>query len=275
MNAMRLSYLDTSFGQLHARSLGQGDPVVLLHLTPGSGAQFDPILPVLAARGYRALALDALGNGRSPRLPEGYSFEMAAQAIGEAIDSAGFDRVRLVGGHMTAQMAVELSVTRPELVQQLVIDGLPMWDRGTRQQIISLFDNTAPAPSEDGAHVLEAWQRTLKLHRAWNPGLALDAAGNRRLTRALIDSLEQGLDITRGASAFLDYDVQPRLARLAQPTLVTTATKDTLHDQHEAILAAIPHACSLEFSGPHPRHVDARAEEYVDALSDFFGKPSA
>ncbi len=270
MSAIRFSYLDTEFGQIHARCVGEGDPVVLLHLTPGSGAQFDPILPVLAEQGYQAWALDALGNGRSAPLPSGYSFEMAAAALGQAIDDAGLRSIKLVGGHMTAQMAVELVVTRPQLATHLVIDGLPLWDRETRERIIGLFDNTAPNPDESGTHILEAWRRSLNLHRAWNPKLVLDTTGNRRVVRALLDSLEQGLDMELGANAFLNYDVHPQLAKLSLPTLVTAATDDTLFDQHEATLGAIPGARSHEFTGPHPRHVDERAGEYVDVLVDFF-----
>lgn len=268
--AVEFCYLASEFGQLHARRVGVGPPVVLLHLTPGSGAQFDHILPVLAARGYQAWAIDALGNGRSAPLPEGYSFEIAASAIGQAIDDAGLSAIRLVGGHMTAQMAVELVVQRPQLATHLVIDGLPMWDRATREQIIGHFDNSAPDPAEDGSHILEAWRRALNLHRAWNPGLILDSANNLRVTQALIDSLQQGLDMQKGATAFLNYDVHPQLAKLALPTLATTATDDTLADQHAATVQAIAGARAHEFAGPHPRHVNERAEEYVDVLVSFF-----
>ncbi|MEM6936047.1 MAG: alpha/beta fold hydrolase [Pseudomonadota bacterium] len=270
MSAVRLSYLDTEFGQLHARTAGEGEPVVLLHLTPGSGAQFDHILPALAAQGYQAWALDALGNGRSAPLPPGYSFELAAAALGQAIDQANLNSIKLVGGHMTAQMAVELVVTRPQLATHLVIDGLPLWDRETRERIIGLFDNSAPDPDEAGGHVMEAWRRSLNLHRAWNPELTLDGSGNRRVIQALVDSLQQGLDMELGAHAFLNYNVHPQLAKLSLPTLVTAATGDTLFDQHEATLGAIPGAQSHEFAGTHPRHVDSRAEEYVRVLVDFF-----
>lgn len=275
MSAIRYQYLDTDYGQLHARYAGDGDAVVLLHLTPGSGAQFDHILPLLADKGYQAWALDLLGNGRSAPLPDGYCFEIGAAAIAHAIAAAGLERVKLVGGHMSAQLAVEAVVTRPELATHLVLDGLPMWDRATRERIIGLFDNSAPAPDEDGGHVLEAWRRALHLHRAWNPRLSLDDAGTRRLNRALIDSLEQGLAMQRGAAAFLAYEVRPQLAKLDLPVLVTTATGDTLHDQHEATMAALTQARSHEFAGAHPRHRDDTAPDYVDVLTAFFRSGTA
>lgn len=270
MKGIRNQYLDTEFGQLHARRQGSGEPVVLLHLTPGSGAQFDHVLPELAERGYQVWALDVLGNGRSAPLPHGYTFEIAARALGQAIDDAGLTHIKLVGGHMTAQMAVELVVTRPELATHLVIDGLPMWDREKREEILGFFNNGAPNPSEDGSHILEAWNRALHLHKAWNINLTLEGAGHRRLTRALIDSLEQGLDMELGVNAFRNYDVQGRLKDVGLPTLVTTATGDTLHDQHAATVAAIANAKGHQFAGTHPRHIDARATEYVDVLSGFF-----
>jgi pimeloyl-ACP methyl ester carboxylesterase len=274
MSGIRYCYLDTDYGQIHARCAGSGEPVVLLHLTPGSGAQFDHVLPHLADQGYEVWALDLLGNGRSAPLPEGYRFETGAEAIAQAVDAAGLRGVKLVSGHMSAQMAVEAVVTRPELATHLVMDGLPLWDRATRERIIGLFDNSAPAPQEDGSHVLEAWRRALHLHRAWNPQLAMDAPGARRLNRALIDSLEQGVDMHRGAAAFLAYEVRPQLEKLTLPILVTTATDDTLYDQHEATMAALPQAHSHEFQGAHPRHRDAAAAEYVQVLVDFFSTPA-
>lgn len=270
MHRVRCCYLDTEHGQLHARYTGSGEPVVLLHLTPGSGAQFEHVLPLLADQGYEVWALDLLGNGRSAPLPPDYRFETGAAAIAQAIQAAELRQVKLVGGHMSAQMAVEAVVKRPELATHLVIDGLPLWDRATRERIIGLFDNSAPEPDEEGAHVLEAWRRALNLHRAWNPRLAMDAPGARRATRALIDSLEQGLDMQRGARAFLEYDVLPQLGKLTLPVLVTTATDDTLHDQHAPTMAALPQARSHEFQGAHPRHRDDAAPEYVRVLVDFF-----
>ena len=267
---VRRCYLDASYGQIHARVCGQGDPVVLLHLTPGSGAQFDHILPVLADRGFQAWAFDMPGNGRSDPLPQDFSFELGATVIGEAIDAAQLDPVRLVGGHMSAQMAVELVARRPDIATHLVVDGLPMWDRAKRAYIIGLFDNTVPEPHEDGRHVLEAWNRTLRLQRAWQGDLPVNESTEPLLRQALIDSLEAGMDSSIGARAFLEYDVQSRMAELELPVLVTTATGDSLHDQHDETLQAIPHATSHTFKGPHPRHVAGRTNEYVDVLVRFF-----
>ncbi len=263
-------YLSTSQGQLHARVAGEGSDVVLLHTTPGSGTQFEHVQPLLAERGYRSWALDLLGNGRSAALPHGYTFELAAQTIGEAIVDAGLSPVILVGGHMSAQMAIELISRQPAVATHLVVDGLPMWDRKTREHITSLFDNSPPAVDVDGSHIVEAWKRSIGLHQAWNQNLVLNEEGERRTTRAMIDTLESGMDNSRGVRAFVDYDVHPRLPNLSLPVLVTTATGDTLFDQHAATVAAIPGAREHTFDGPHPRHQDAAAQTYVNVLCDFF-----
>jgi pimeloyl-ACP methyl ester carboxylesterase len=53
---------------LHVHDLGTGPPVVLVHPGPGlDGSVFLPGAEMLAAEGFRVLAVDLPGNGRSPR----------------------------------------------------------------------------------------------------------------------------------------------------------------------------------------------------------------
>ena len=47
---------------------GDGPPVILLHGVAGSLRQWDYLIPALSGAGYRALAVDLLGHGDSPRL---------------------------------------------------------------------------------------------------------------------------------------------------------------------------------------------------------------
>ena len=262
---IRKRYLDTSHGQVHARVAGSGDALVLLHNTPGSGAQFEHVMPLFAARGYQAWALDLFGNGLSDPIPDPWSFEQSATTIGEALDDAGIRKAAIAGGHMAGQVAVELASQRPALVHHLIIDGIPLWDRAIREGISAHFDLSRPVPAEDGGHLHTHWQRSLGIQRAWNPAVE---PGSVRVRNALINELLFGISES-AQRAFLNYEVAPRLSELVMPVLVTSATDDTLHDQFDAALASIPGARGFIFEGAHPVHCDDRGQEYADIVVAF------
>jgi len=128
MSDGRRTYLQCDYGQIHARVWGAGDPVVLLHWTPGSGAMLAHIGAALAEEGFEAWALDMLGFGRSDRPPaaEGWTQARHGGAIADALSGAGLGGVTLCGGHMGAEVALEASLARPGLAQdggRLVVTG--------------------------------------------------------------------------------------------------------------------------------------------------------
>lgn len=258
-------YLNTEQGQIHARACGAGQPLVLLHTTPGSGQQFHHVMELFAERGYQVWALDLLGNGRSDPLPDAWSFELGATTIGQALDDAGCEEVVLAAGHMAGQMAIELACQRPELVNRLIVDGIPMWDRAKRLAISELFDLSEPPVSMDGSHLLVFWERGFGIQRAWNPDVA---ASSQRVRWAIGNALQHGIS-PAAQQAFLDYEVAPRLAELAMPVLITTAERDTLRDQFEAALEGAHGGVGYIFEGAHPTHCDDRGQEYVDVVDAF------
>ena len=70
--------------------------------------------------------------------------------VGQALDDAACGPVILAGGHMAGQIAVELACERPELVDRLIIDSIPMWDRDRRESISKLFGLSVPQPELAG-----------------------------------------------------------------------------------------------------------------------------
>ena len=63
---------------LAAREWGDGDRVaVLIHGMAGDGGDWAPVAPLIAARGFRVVAVDLPGHGRSPAM-FGATFERLA-----------------------------------------------------------------------------------------------------------------------------------------------------------------------------------------------------
>src|SRR5207237_5631555 len=64
---MELELIEANGLQFHVRDEGSGTPVVLLHGFPDTGDLWRNQIPALAAAGFRAIAPDLRGRGRSSR----------------------------------------------------------------------------------------------------------------------------------------------------------------------------------------------------------------
>ena len=58
-------YIEVQGTRTHFEEMGEGTPVVLIHTLHGCSLQWHQAMPLLAAKGYRAIALDLPGNSRS------------------------------------------------------------------------------------------------------------------------------------------------------------------------------------------------------------------
>jgi pimeloyl-ACP methyl ester carboxylesterase len=106
---------------------GEGQPVLLLH---GSGpgvsglANWRLTLPGLASAGFRAIAPDQLGFGRTvPPDDHRYSLESWVDHAIDLLDSLGLERVHLIGNSFGGAVALRLAANHPERVDRLVLMG--------------------------------------------------------------------------------------------------------------------------------------------------------
>jgi proline iminopeptidase len=110
-------------GSLHVHEAGSGPPVVLLHPGPGlDGSVFFPGALALADAGFRVLAVDLPGNGRSPATPESEwtlsGFAAAVERLARELDLADWTLLgHSFGGYVAAQHLVDF----PESAARLVI----------------------------------------------------------------------------------------------------------------------------------------------------------
>jgi pimeloyl-ACP methyl ester carboxylesterase len=90
-NGVRL-YIDDSGGS--------GRPVVLIHGWPLSAQAWEPQVSVLRAAGYRVVAYDRRGFGRSDKPESSYSYDTLADDLQHVMDQCGLQDVTLVGFSM-------------------------------------------------------------------------------------------------------------------------------------------------------------------------------
>ena len=110
--------------RMHVRNWGgKGRPVVLLHGLASTCRIWDFVAPILA-RDYAVIAVDQRGHGDSGKPEQGYDFATVSGDVAALLSGRGIERPVLVGHSWGADVALELAVARPELVQGIVfVDG--------------------------------------------------------------------------------------------------------------------------------------------------------
>lgn len=101
-------------------TLGSGPTVLLLHDADGDHLTFAPQVETLATAGYRAVAWNMPGYGRSAPV-EPYTFKALAQSCLALIDALQGGPVTLVGHGMGAMVALEAAVRNPSQVRRLLL----------------------------------------------------------------------------------------------------------------------------------------------------------
>lgn len=128
MGKIQSKFVDVSGQATHYLEIGSGAPVVLIH---GGGAGADSwgnwkdCLPLLGER-FRVLAMDMIGFGKSAKpAPGTYDYGQAQRNrhLAGFIEAIGLGAASLIGNSMGGATALGVAITRPELVQKLVLMG--------------------------------------------------------------------------------------------------------------------------------------------------------
>lgn len=263
---VRRGYCDTAAGQIHYRECGSGRPVVLGHWAPSSGRMYEHVLPRFAARGYRAIAFDLAGYGRSDKFDAGWSIADYAHNWGEAMRAIDASPAAVVGGHLTAAIATELAIESPSAVSKLVLDGSPAWTLEQRAGLFARFGGLSPAITASGTHKTFAWDMMERSLREFDDRFEVTAETLPLVYSWLVDFYETDLV---AKPALFQYTMLDRLASIRVPTLALTAVTEALRFTHPAVMAGVPGVVEHVFPGAHPLFDAARTDEYVDAIHRF------
>ena len=99
---------------------GMGEPVILLHPRTGNSEYWQYTVSALAGAGYRAIALDYPGWGKSV-VHEGQNPAPVAETINLLIDHLGLEVVHLIGTAMGGYIALDYASWQPNRIKSLVI----------------------------------------------------------------------------------------------------------------------------------------------------------
>ena len=258
----RRAYADLPHGQVHYAECGDRGqaPVLLLHQTPRSWAEYAGVLPLLGQR-YRAIAMDTAGFGASDPPAAAPSIEAWAAIAAQLLDALGIAQAHVVGHHTGGVIAVELAACHPGRVRSLVLSSTPYTDAAFRRARAERPPIDAVEQSADGAHLCALWRK----RQAFYP------PGRPELLEAFVrDALQVRGDVEGGHRAVAAYRMEERIAAVRQPTLVLRATDDPFAAPHaEHWRQLLPRAQVADIPGGMVPLPDQLPEAFAQAVLRF------
>jgi pimeloyl-ACP methyl ester carboxylesterase len=263
--------------KLYLKDWGTGSPVILIHGWPLSSDSWDDQGMALAAAGYRAIAYDRRGFGRSSQPWSGYDYDTLADDLAAVIKYTGTQGATLVGfsmggGEVARYMSRHegKSVVKAALISSILPFRLKTGDNpsGTEQ---AAFDETARALGEDRAQFFTGFFR-----KFFGVGEASQPVSEELLEWARSIAMQASLKATLECMrSFSSTDFRGDLPAFKVPTLIIHGTEDkTVPIDASARIAAkgIAHGTLIEYGGaPHGLFATEKKRLTADLL-DFLGR---
>ncbi|WP_405791768.1 alpha/beta fold hydrolase [Streptomyces sp. NBC_01506] len=135
--------VDVPGGRIHLVEQGTGPLVLLVHGFPESWYAWRHQLPALAAAGYRAVAIDVRGYGRSSKPSAVEDYRMLAHVADNVgvVHALGEETATVVGHDWGSNIAASSALLRPDVFTAAALLGVPYAPRG------------GPRPTEAFAHI--------------------------------------------------------------------------------------------------------------------------
>jgi pimeloyl-ACP methyl ester carboxylesterase len=236
---------------------GEGHPIVLLHGLTATRRYVVMGSRLLERSGYRVVAYDARGHGRSSPAPEpaAYGYERLARDLETVLDQFGIERAALAGASMGAHTILRFALQQPERVAALGI-VTPAYDPDAPPGAGTEGDRAALArglraggvdgflAAYDFATVPPAWRETVER-----------GVRQRLSAHEHPDAVADALEVVPRSRPF---ESLAELAHIAVPT-VLVASRDEVDPGHplalaERYAAAIPGATLTVEDGGPPAH---------------------
>jgi pimeloyl-ACP methyl ester carboxylesterase len=131
------------------RDSSGAEVAVLVHGIAGWHRTWWRVGPALAERGWRVVAVDQRGHGRSARIDGFVTIADFAGDLAAAIEDIGAPVDALIGHSLGASVSIEMAHRRPELVRRLVLEDPPTMTRAGDVAWLENFDRELQAAHAD------------------------------------------------------------------------------------------------------------------------------
>lgn len=248
---------------------GEGRTILLLHAGICDAQMWERQMRTLAPGG-RVVRCDLPGFGRTPMPSEDYT---DAAAVIELLEAEGLAPAVLIGASMGGEVALDVTLARPDLVAGLVLVGSghpeQVWSEET-ERYGSREEDLAAAGDIDAIVELNL--------RFWVDGPTRSHAEVDPTLRAFVGDMQRDAlvmqlaepDVEGGA---LVPDPADRLAEIAVPTLVLVGDLDIpeMREGAARLAADIPGARAATIAGASHLPNLERPEEFDALVLEFLG----
>lgn len=265
-------FVDVGSRRVHYRRAGSGPPLLMIHQSPRSSAEYEPLMAEWGKH-FTCIAPDIPGFGQSAALADGHAtIDDYADAVVDLLDALGLERTAAYGFHSGGIILVTALKRHPERFSCLAVGGYAVW---TPDELALFGDRYLPPfrPSTYGEHLTWLWNRVLE--QSWFfPWFAVDPryrlsvaqADPARVDAVVQDFLASGNDYRAGYGAVLSAPRNiPAADAVTPPVLITAYDGDPLQEHIDrlgampagwsAVKVATPaehHAASLAFLHAYP-----------------------
>lgn len=214
--------------ELYVKDWGSGRPVILIHGWPLSADSWDDQAFALANSGFRVIAYDRRGFGRSDQPWNGYDYDTLSDDLADVIEATGVTDTAIIGFSMGGgEVARYMSrhggknISKAGLIASVVPYMLQTSDNpdGVPQ---SVFDDILNGLKEDRAKFFAGFFKDF-----YGVGLLSSPVSNELLQASFNTAIMSGLKPAIACvQAFSSTDFRPDLASFNVPTLIIHGSDD-------------------------------------------------
>lgn len=265
---------------LHYTDQGTGQPVVLIHGYPLSGASWEKQEQALQDAGYRVITYDRRGFGQSSQPSVGYDYDTFADDLDKLLTTLDLDNVVLVGFSMgTGEVGRYIARHGAARVAKAAFLA------SLEPFLLKTADNPAGVDGSvfDGIEAAARSDRYAWFDQFYRDFYNLDENLGSRISDGVVRA---GFAVAAGASAKASWAVVPtwqtdfradipKIAESGVPTLIVHGTADRIlpiDATGRQFAKLLPSARYAEIEGAPHGFLWTHAEEISNLLVDFLAK---
>lgn len=262
MNMITRHFIDVGARRVHYRRCGKGPPLLMVHQSPRSSAEYVPLMREWGQH-FTCIAPDTPGFGQSDPLPGKPEIGDFAEGLVAFMDALHIPRCAAYGFHSGGIILVNALRAHPHRFTALAVGGYAIW---TPKEMAVFGDKYLPPflPSAYGEHLTWLWNRILE--QSWffpwfdirnETRLSVAHDDPARVHAVVMDMLDAGDAYRAGYGAVLRAPRDIPLPDAQTPPVLITAYDGDPLQPHIDRLGTMPANWSARKVGTPAEHQDA------------------